>query len=158
MPVYTAPRGSEPAGPAPVAVVAPGGKIVYGGGGIMPDIFIPIEKNPALKFYNESFNKGILYQFAFDYTDQRRSDFKKFRDVKSFDNGFMISDAVFNEYVIFAANHGIKPTEAEIKSSAQKIKELLKAFIARNLFDDKGFYPIYLRTDKTFEKALGSFK
>ncbi|MFZ4549895.1 MAG: S41 family peptidase, partial [Bacteroidales bacterium] len=45
----------------------PGGKTVYGGGGIMPDIFVPVDRNPNLKFYNESVNKGILYQFAFDY-------------------------------------------------------------------------------------------
>jgi carboxyl-terminal processing protease len=136
----------------------PGGKIVYGGGGIMPDIFIPIEKNPALKFYNESFNKGILYQFSFDYTDLHRAEFKRFKDVNSFDAGFSISEALYKEYVIYATNHGINPSIAEISSSSQKIRSMMKAFIARNLFDDKGFYPIYLRTDKSFGTAIDLFK
>ncbi len=136
----------------------PAGKTVYGGGGIMPDVFIPLERRPEFKFYNESFNKGILYQFAFDYTDLHRQEFKRFKEVNSFDSGFVISEAVYKEFISFAEKNGIKPTQSEIVTSAGKIRELMKAFIARNLFDDKGFYPIYLRSDNGFAKALGSFK
>ncbi|MBK7213792.1 MAG: S41 family peptidase [Bacteroidales bacterium] len=133
----------------------PKGKIVYGGGGIMPDIFVPIEKGEAYKFYNESMSKGLLYQFAFDYTDQNRSDLKKFKDVKSFETGFMISPAIFDQYLVYARKSGINPSPAAVASSSPKVREMLKAFIARNLFDDEGFYPIYLRTDKGFERAVG---
>lgn len=132
----------------------PGGKTVYGGGGIMPDIFIPVERNAALKFYNESVNKGILYQFAFDYTDQNRSKLKSFKDASQFDKAFTISAGLFNEYVEYAAKNGIKYSPAETAVSQKQISDLLKSYIARNLYDAEGFYPIFLRTDKAFMKAV----
>jgi carboxyl-terminal processing protease len=132
----------------------PGGKTVYGGGGIMPDIFVPVERNAALKFYNESVNKGILYQFAFDYTDGNRTKFSSYKTAPQFDKMYNVSSSMFNEYVAYAEKNGIKYSPAETASSQQKINELMKSYIARNLFDLKGFYPIYLRTDKAFQKAV----
>jgi len=132
----------------------PGGKTVYGGGGIMPDIFIPIERNAALKFYNESVNKGILYQFAFDYTDANRAKFSSYKDANQFDKLFQVTGSMFTDYVAYAEKNGIKYSPAETTASQQRISELMKSYIARNLYDLKGFYPIFLRTDKTFQKAL----
>ena len=132
----------------------PGGKTVYGGGGIMPDIFIPIERNEGLKFYNESVNKGILYQFAFDYTDSNRAGFGKYKDVNQFDKQFEVTSAMFAEFVAYADKNGIKYPAAETASSRGHISDLMKSYIARNLYDSKGFYPIFLRTDKTFVKAM----
>jgi carboxyl-terminal processing protease len=135
----------------------PGGKIVYGGGGIMPDVFVPVERNAALKFYNESVNKGILYQFAFDYTDSNRAKFNSYKTAAQFDNLFNISKSMYTEYIAYAEKNGIKYPPAETTSSQQKINELMKSYIARNLFDAKGFYPIFLRSDKTFQKAMEEF-
>ena len=132
----------------------PGGKTVYGGGGIMPDIFVPVERNSALKFYNESVNKGILYQFAFDYTDGNRALLRIYKDAAQFDNTFQVTENIYNEYIAYAAKNEIKYPPAETAASKEKISELIKIYIARNLFDSKGFYPIYLRTDKTFQKAM----
>jgi hypothetical protein len=80
----------------------------------MPDIFIPLENGKQLTFYNESVNKGILYQFAFEYTDQHRSEFNKYRNFKAFDAGFSVSQALFNEYVAYAAKNGIHPGQGEL--------------------------------------------
>jgi len=132
----------------------PGGKTVYGGGGIMPDIFVPVERNAALKFYNESVNKGILYQFAFDYTDGNRAKFNSYKSAPQFDKLFTVSSGMFSDYVVFAEKNGIKYSPAETAASQQKISELMKSYIARNLYDSDGFYPIYLRTDKAFQKAV----
>ena len=132
----------------------PGGKTVYGGGGIMPDIFIPVERNTTLKFYNESVNKGILYQFAFDYTDANRSKFSSYKEASQFDKSFQITGGMYNDYIAYAEKNGIKYPPAETMASQQKINELMKSYIARNLYDSKGFYPIFLRTDKTFQKAI----
>lgn len=132
----------------------PGGKTVYGGGGIMPDIFIPIERNADLKFFNESVNKGILYQFAFDYTDSNRAKFTSYKDATQFDKTFQVTRGLYAEYVAYAEKNGIKYPPAETASSQQRISELMKSYIARNLYDSKGFYPIFLRSDKTFQKAL----
>jgi len=135
----------------------PGGKTVYGGGGIMPDIFIPVERNAALKFYNESVNKGILYQFAFDYTDGNRAKFSTYKEASQFDKNFQITGSMYTEYIAYAEKNGIKYPPDETASSQQKITELMKSYIARNLYDSKGFYPIFLRSDKTFQKAMEIF-
>jgi len=135
----------------------PGGKTVYGGGGIMPDIFVPVERNGTLKFYNESVNKGILYQFAFDYTDGNRSKFSSYKDAMQFDKAFRVNSGMYSEFVVYAEKNGIKYSPAETAASQLKISELMKSYIARNLYDAKGFYPIYLRTDKTFQKAIEVF-
>ena len=132
----------------------PGGKTVYGGGGIMPDIFIPVERNAGLKFYNESVNKGILYQFAFDYTDGNRAKFKSYKDATQFDKMFQVTSGMYKDYIAYAEKNGIKYPPTETAASQQRINELMKSYIARNLYDSKGFYPIFLRTDKTFQKAL----
>jgi carboxyl-terminal processing protease len=132
----------------------PGGKTVYGGGGIMPDVFIPVERNAGLKFFNESVNKGILYQFAFDYTDRNRAALKVHKDVNRFDKSFSVTESLYSEYIAFAEKNGIKYPPAETASSKQRISELMKSYIARNLFDSEGFYPIYLRTDPAFLKAI----
>lgn len=132
----------------------PGGKTVYGGGGIMPDIFIPLERNAKLKFYNESVNKGILYQFAFDYTDSNRAKLGVYKDASQFDKMFVVNAGLYTEYIAYAAKNGITYPAAETASSQQKVSELMKSYIARNLFDAKGFYPIFLRTDNAFIKAM----
>jgi len=132
----------------------PGGKTVYGGGGIMPDIFIPVERNAGLKFFNESVNKGILYQFAFDYTDGNRAKFSSYKNAEQFDKMFGVTDKMYTDYIAYADKNGIKYSPAETAASQVRINELMKSYIARNLYDSKGFYPIFLRSDKTFRKAM----
>jgi carboxyl-terminal processing protease len=132
----------------------PGGKIVYGGGGIMPDVFIPIEKNTKLRYYNEVVNKGTLYQFAFDYTDANRAQLKRFGSFEGFDSNFKVDQLLFEKFVAYASKNDVKGDPSLIAASRNQIDDLLKAYIARNLFDDKGFYPIYLRTDKAFNTAV----
>lgn len=131
----------------------PGGKTVYGGGGIMPDVFIPLEKDLKLKFYNEAVNKGTLYQFAFDYTDENRAQLKRFGSFAGYDSNFKVDQVVYDKFVAYAAKNDVKGDASAIAAARPRIAELLKAFIARNLYDDKGFYPIYLRSDKTFISA-----
>lgn len=132
----------------------PRGKIVYGGGGIMPDVFIPVEKDSALSFYNETANKGLLYQFAFDYSDRHRVEILQYKDWRSFDKAFRITSVLYSEFVAYADKQGVNAGTRRVTSSQYRISELLKAFIARNIYNDAGFYPIYLRNDKAFLKAL----
>ena len=132
----------------------PMGKTVYGGGGIMPDVFIPIEKDIQLKYFNEVVNKGTLYQFAFDYTDAKRAELKRFGSFEGFDSNFKVDQVLLDRFVKYALKNDVKGDPALIASSRSHIEDLLKAYIARNLYDDKGFYPVYLRSDKTFNTAV----
>lgn len=133
--------------------ITPGGRIVYGGGGIMPDIYVAPEHDERLKYYITVANQGLIYQFAFDYTDSERENLNKFQHVDELIKEFEITDAVFNDFVYFAEEQGVKSDRKSVYQSKKRIKEILKAFVARNIFDDKSFYPIYLQTDKTFLKA-----
>ncbi len=133
--------------------ITPGGRTVYGGGGIMPDIYVTVEREEKLRYFNQVANQGLIYQFAFDYTDDQREKLAQFRNIDDYLRNFRISDQIFNDFVSFAASQDVKSTQAAIMGSKQRIEHMLKAFIARNIFDDAGFYPIFLETDKTFLKA-----
>ncbi len=133
----------------------PKGRIVYGGGGIMPDIYVPIQSGKNYKYFNDLINKGLVFQYAFNYTDINRKKLHNFKTFKNFDKNFIINDSTFNDFIRFANKNRIKRNIVSTKNNADKeIKNLLKAFIARDIFDDKGFYPIYNKTDKIFLKAV----
>ena len=134
--------------------LTPKGKVVYGGGGIMPDIYISIAYDKNLEYYNQLVNKGLIYQFAFNYTDKNRKNFSTFKSVEEYISKFNISNTIMDEFVKYAAINGIKTDLKGYNQSINKVKNLLKAYIARNILDDKGFYPIFLKTDNTFLRAV----
>jgi carboxyl-terminal processing protease len=136
----------------------PKGKIVYGGGGIMPDIYVPLEKDSSLQYYNQCINKGLVYQFAFDYTDRNRNQLMRFKDVDKFDAGFNISETLYNEFIREAGNKGVKRQGKDLSKSDRYIKTMLKAYIGRNLLDNDGFYPILNTIDPGFLKAVEMMK
>ncbi len=135
----------------------PNGKIVYGGGGIMPDIYIPVKTGEIYKYYNQLVNKNLIYLFSFDYTDRHRKQLNNFKSPEDFDRKFILTNKIFNDFITYAVNHGVPRDEEGIKFSEKRIKNLIKSLIGRNIFDDAGFYPIYLRADSTFGKAVDVF-
>jgi carboxyl-terminal processing protease len=134
--------------------VTPGGKVVYGGGGIMPDIFIPIETGEHLAYYNRLVNRGVIFDFAFEYTDANRESLNKFTDYKKFGNEFIITQTMFDELVAFAQANGIEPDQDGIEAMREDIEILLKALIGRNILDNEGFYPVYHLRDNIFNQAV----
>ncbi len=140
--------------PDSLKYTTPGGKTVYGGGGIMPDIYVPIATDTVHTFYNILVNKGLLYRFAFDYTDEHRKELKKYTNFTSFNKSFNMSDDEYQKLVEFAAEKGIKQSDNKIASSKNRIKTLFKAYVGRNILEEKGFYPIYHQIDPVFKKAV----
>jgi carboxyl-terminal processing protease len=132
----------------------PKGKIVYGGGGIMPDIYVPVEKDSTLRYYNQVVNKGLLYQFAFDYTDNHRKELEKDKPFSVFDRNFSITDAVYNDFIRYAAGKGVKHEGPNSANSDNHARVLLKAYIGRNILDNAGFYPLLNSIDPVFIKAV----
>jgi carboxyl-terminal processing protease len=133
----------------------PKGKTVYGGGGIMPDIYVPLVNDSTEYYFNRIANTGLLYQYAFDYTDRHRQEFNnKYKTPESFAKSFQVSDAMFNELVKLADEKGVKGTDEQKVVARREANILLKAYIARNLFDDEGFYPIYAQMDEILQRAL----
>ena len=136
----------------------PGGKTVYGGGGIMPDIYVPLITDTIHTYYNSLANKGIIFQFAFDYTDAHRATLQKYKDFESFDRGFNMSNKDYKDLVAFATDKGISATQKKVKVSKDKIKILFKAYVGRNILDEKGFYPIFHEIDTTFKRAVSELE
>jgi carboxyl-terminal processing protease len=134
------------------------GKTVYGGGGIMPDIFIPIEKDSTLKFYNLAVNKGLIYQWAFDYTDKYRQQLGRFKNVDDFGARFQLSDALYSVFMAYALKKGLKHEGQNLSESDRKSRVLIKAYIGRNILDNEGFYPILNTIDPAFTKAVQVIK
>jgi carboxyl-terminal processing protease len=134
--------------------VTPKGKVVYGGGGIMPDIYVPLVTDTLHSFYNILANKGLIYQFAFDYTDAHRPQLRKYKDFDSFNQGFHMTEKEYRDLVAFAKSKGITESPRKVKLSENRIKILFKAYVGRNILDEKGFYPIYHEIDPVFKKAV----
>ncbi len=132
----------------------PKGKTVYGGGGIMPDIYVPLVDDSTEYYFNRIVNKGLLYQYAFDYTDRHRRELQRYKTVEAFDKGFVVTDAMFDALVAMAGEKGIKGTEEQRQVARRESDILLKAYIARDLFDDEGFYPLYAPMDEVLQRAI----
>ncbi len=132
----------------------PKGKTVYGGGGIMPDVYVPLVDDSTEYYFNRIANTGVLYQYAFDYTDKHRAQLQRYQTVEAFDRSFAVSDAMFDELVKRAGEKGIKGNDEQKRVARREANTLLKAYIARNLFDDEGFYPIYAPMDEILQRAL----
>lgn len=137
-----------------VKFVTPGGKIVYGGGGILPDIFVPLRPDTTLFYFNQLANSGIIFQYAFDYADANRSSLRQYKNVSDFVNRFEVTPNMLEALYRQAMEKGITANTKTQKNSANRVSTLLKAYIGRNLFDDEGFYPIYQHIDEVLQQAL----
>ena len=132
----------------------PKGKVVYGGGGIIPDVYVPLVNDSTEYYFNRIANLGILYQYAFDYCDSHRQELARYKTVADFDKSFQVTDAMFKELVARAEKKGLKGNDKEKQVARRETNILLKAYIARDLFGEEGFYPIYRPMDDILQKAL----
>ena len=123
----------------------------------MPDIYIPVEKDTLSKYFNLLVNKGLIYQYAFDYTDKNRKilHYKSFDD---FNRNFTITDEIYADFISYSAKSGIRHEGKNLPVSDQKVKVYLKAYIGRNILDNPGFYPVLNTIDDTFLKAVSTLK
>ena len=132
------------------------GKIVYGGGGITPDIFVALDTAGRTSYLTELFVKGAINQFSFDYADKNRKALSEIGKQK-FPSSFEIDEKMMNEFGIFAEKLGVKTKRQEAEISKKVIKNLLKASIARQIWGNSAFYPILNKEDKTILRAISLF-
>jgi carboxyl-terminal processing protease len=132
------------------------GRLVYGGGGIMPDIFIPIDTSFRSDFLNELAFGGIFIQFTFDYADKNRDKLHKlYPTTERFLERFEVNNQIMNEFIDYAKEKGLKiPPLYQYKNSLNFMKLRLKAGIARNLYNDEIYYRILNEDDPAIKKAL----
>lgn len=135
----------------------PEGHVVYGGGGIMPDIFVPLDTTGYSRYYAEIIRKGVLYNFTFQYVDEHRSELLKYKDAKSIKN-YLESINIFDKFLDFAEVNGVSRSTGGFDKSEKFLRTQVNANIARNLIDNDGFYPIIQEIDITLQKAIEFFK
>ncbi len=127
--------------------ITPGGKVVYGGGGIIPDIFVPIDTSNYSKYYVQLMRKGLPYRFAFDYVDNNRKGLAVISDYKALEAN-LLQKNILKEFVRYVAKQGVAQNDKDLRISGPAIENIVIACIARNVFDDKGYYPILNQRDK----------
>jgi carboxyl-terminal processing protease len=133
----------------------PGGRIVYGGGGIMPDKFVPADTSGVSPYFVKV--KPLIFRFALKYTENNRGSLKKF--TRSIDmEKFLDKQALLDQFEKYASVNGIKKDPSGLKISGDIIHIQIKAYIARNILDNKGFYPIWEKIDTTLRYAIDFLK
>jgi carboxyl-terminal processing protease len=129
----------------------PGGRIVYGGGGIMPDKFVPVDTSGLSSYFLKV--RSYIYRFALKYTENNRGSLKKLTESGEMEK-FLDKQALLDQFIQYAAANGIKKDPAGLKISGNIISTQIKAYIARNILDNKGFYPIWENIDTTLKYAI----
>lgn len=130
-----------------------GGRVVHGGGGIMPDVFVGRDTTLNTPWYNRCVNLAYTYQFAYQYTDQHRKELSQFKDWQSLER-HLLKQNILREFVDFAEAKGVEPNEKEIQKSKPLMIRLLNAYIVRNILGDEGFFPLFERDDEITKKAI----
>ena len=132
----------------------PHGRIVYGGGGIIPDIFVPRDTVGFTSYYYAVVNAGLIQNYVLKYVTAHKAKFKNVKDYKDVIRLLDDNTQLLNDFVNFASKHDVPARWYYINQSRDLLLNDLKAFVARDLLGQKAFYPIYNRNDKTIEAAL----
>lgn len=140
------------------------GREVYGGGGIMPDIFVPIDTTFATKYYSQMVRKGIFNKFVLTYVNNNREKLegkyksKNGSNFEKFKKDFVVTDKFLQDLVDFATKEKLKLNESEYERSKEHMRVNLKAAIARDLFDSGEFYQIINSVDPIYNEAIEVIK
>jgi carboxyl-terminal processing protease len=134
-----------------------GGRVVYGGGGIMPDYFIPRDTLGNSAYFNRLVNYSYIYQFAFDYADRNRQSLKEYKTWQDL-TAYLRTQNLVNGVAQYAEAKGVKKNVIGLHKSEKQIENLTFAYIARLVLGDEGFYPILHQRDMAVGKALEVLK
>jgi carboxyl-terminal processing protease len=134
------------------------GRTVYGGGGITPDIYIPMDTSMYTPFVLEVYGAGMLQEFTYNYYMENKAAFSNYKNIAQF-NSFTISDALYTQFVSYCLAHGVSK---EAANSSEKSKAYLtnrlKAYFAKQLFKNDGYYNITAQDDKMIQRAVLELK
>lgn len=130
-------------------------RIVYGGGGIMPDYFVPLDTTAYTDYYRQLISKGIFNRFILQYVDDHRKKLlNNHDDFEDFNRNYNVSKGVLDKLVSFATSEGLDFDEADWSSSELQISLLLKSYMARDLWGIEYFFEVYNSSDEVFIKAV----
>jgi len=129
------------------------GRTVYGGGGIMPDVFVALDT--LTSYHSALIRKNVINNWVLDYVDSHRSSLMKlYPDFQKFNTGFNVTEVMLESVVKKGETEKIKPDPQSLELSRVTLKRQIKALIAQNIFSAESFYEIINQDDATIEKAL----
>ena len=134
------------------------GRTVYGGGGIVPDIFVPNDTAGISSYYVSVANKGLIQKFVYTYVDINRQYLSKVKNLKTLMSVIPGDDALLYDFVTYAKQNGIPARWYYIGQSRQLLLRQLRALIVRDVLGDEEFYRYYNQFDKTIKTALKAFE
>ena len=137
----------------------PGGKVVYGGGGIMPDVFIPADTTDVTKYFIEVSGRNILYRYTIEYADRHREALNAVQTIGDLQALLDSDKTLVDDFVRYAARKGVAPCYGDIARSRRLIEAQLRAYIGRNTkLEDNGFYANIYPVDNVIVRAVGILK
>lgn len=134
------------------------GRKVYGGGGIMPDVFVPNDTSGITNYYLKIANAGLLQKFAFDYCDTNRDKLNQSEDANDLLNKLPSDETLLQSFVKYATQNGIPARWYYINISSALIVNQIKSLIARDILGSQSFYHIYNTQDNCVQKAISELK
>ena len=135
-----------------------GGRTVYGGGGIMPDVFIPLDTVGMSDYYHKVWNTNVLYRYTVDFTDRHRAEMDKITTLAELD-ALLAKSNLLADFITYAERNGVERDDEGIAISREIIEAQLRAYIGRNaLHDDAGFYYNIYPIDNTLKRAVAELE
>ncbi len=139
--------------------VTAGGKVVYGGGGIMPDQFIPADTTDLTPYFLEVSGRNILYRYTIEYADRKREALNNVQTIEELQALLDGDKRLVEDFVAYAARQGVKPNYRDLAVSRKLIEAQLRAYIGRNTaLEDDGFYKNIYPVDPVVLKAIEELK
>jgi carboxyl-terminal processing protease len=136
--------------------ITPNGRTVYGGGGIMPDYFVPLDTSLNSHYLNELYTSTSIQEFTFGYAEDHKEALEK-KGYEDYLRNFTVTDAMINELVKVGERNKVKPDYKELKKKKTLFQVHVKAQIARKLWGNNGFYPVFNETNEVFKQAVKMF-
>lgn len=130
-------------------------RLVYGGGGIMPDIFVPIDTSFFSLYYTDALRKGVLNDFIMQYVDANRKELlRTYPDISSFMKGFRKDQELLNDFVEFGSKNALPRDDKGLEVSGKQITSVLKGLLARNLYNVSAYFEVIGKDDDDLKQAV----
>jgi carboxyl-terminal processing protease len=134
-------------------------RTVFGGGGIMPDYFVPLDTSVYSDYYRGLIGLGILNQFVLQFVDENRSELiQKYSDFESFKLNYSPTQNELDQLIAFATGEELEFNEEDWQTSQSQITMLFKSYVARDLWGMDQFFEVYNQSDEVFNKAVEILK
>jgi carboxyl-terminal processing protease len=130
------------------------GRTVYGGGGILPDVFMPLDTTGRSNYYTDLFINGVFRQYALKYADTHAEIKNQFSNGFDYARRFQVTDELLKDFIAYGEEKKVKFNEKEYQTSLKLIKMLIKANIGQRLWNDEGFFPVLHQNDQNISMAL----